>query len=82
MYIQNDYHKFTPSVGYNQWQKCLDTQFTGPTNQDSIKVPKVFKSTNKKCYYKTLGTSIINIPIASPSLGECTVELPEEVCCQ
>ena len=35
------------------------------TNQNSIKVPKVAKTTNKK----TLGTSVINSQMSPPSLG-------------
>ena len=40
--------KLTPSVDYNQLLKRLDTQLNEPTNQNSIKVPKVGKLTNKK----------------------------------
>ena len=36
----------------------LDTLSNEPTNQNSIKDPKVIKQTNKKSYYKTLGTSV------------------------
>ena len=41
-------HKITPSVDYNKWFKRLDTQSNKPTNQNSIKVPKVVRLTNKK----------------------------------
>ena len=34
------------------------------------KVPKGFESTNKKMYLKTLGTSVINIPMSPPSLAK------------
>ena len=34
----------------------------------SIKVPKNVKTTNKKCYYKILGTSVINNLMSPPSL--------------
>ena len=37
--------------------KRLDTHFKDPTNQNSLKVPKVIRPTNKKMYNKTLGTS-------------------------
>ena len=37
-----DYNKV-----YNQWLKRLDTQQNEPTNQNSIKVPKVVKPMNK-----------------------------------
>ena len=42
-------HKITPSVDYNHWLKCLDTQLNEPTYQ---KVPKVVKPTNKKTLEK------------------------------
>ena len=32
----------------NKWLKHLDTQLNKPTNQNSGKVPKVVKPTNKK----------------------------------
>ena len=41
-------HKITPSLEYNHWFKRLDTQLNELTNQNSIKVPKVIKPTNKK----------------------------------
>ena len=41
-------HKSIPSVGYNQWLKCLNTHLNELTNQNSMKVPKVDKTTNKK----------------------------------
>ena len=41
-------HKITPSLDYKQWLKCLDTQLNKPTNQNSIKVPRVVKSIDKK----------------------------------
>ena len=60
--------KITP-VDYTQWLKRLDTQLNEPTNQNSIKVPKVVKLTNKKHYYKTLGASdVINSPLSPLSL--------------
>ncbi len=49
--------------------KRLDTHFNEPTNQNSLKVPKMVKPTNIiKLYYKTLGTSVINNPVSPPSL--------------
>ena len=50
-------HKITPSVDYNQLLKRLDTQLNKPTNLYSI---KILKQDFKKCYYKTLGTSLHN----------------------
>ena len=46
MYLPND---DTPLLYYyNLWLKRLITQQNEPTNQNSIKVPKVVKPTNKK----------------------------------
>ena len=41
-------HKITPSVDENWWLKRLDTELDGTTNQNSIKVLKIVKPTNKK----------------------------------
>ena len=54
--------KITPSVNYNYWLKRLDTQLNEAPYENSIKVPKVVKQT-------TLGTSLINSPMSSFSLG-------------
>ena len=54
-------NKFTPSVDNNQWLKRLEFNFL-----NSRKVSKVVKLTNKKRYYKFLGTSVINSPMSSP----------------
>ena len=43
-------HKITPSVDYNQWFKRLDTQLNEPANQNSMEVPKIVMSTNKKTF--------------------------------
>ena len=49
MYILNEeLHKITPSVDYNSWLKCLDTQLNESTNQNSLKVPKVVSPMNEK----------------------------------
>ena len=53
-------HKIFPFVDYNQQLKHLDTQLNELTNRNSVKVPKVFRSTNKK-------TIVINSPIFAPS---------------
>ena len=61
-------HKIASSVDYNYWLKRLDTQLNESTNQNSLKVPKVEKPTNKKTLLKTLGTSVINstyVPLPS-----------------
>ena len=46
MYI----HNITPIVDYNQRLKRMDTKFNKPTNQNSLKVIKVVKPTNKKTF--------------------------------
>ena len=56
----------TSSVDYNYLLKSLDTQPKEPTNQNSIKVPKVVKQRVRKHYYKTLGTSVINVQCPLP----------------
>ena len=49
MYIPNeDTQNYPCSVNNNWWMKCLDTQLNEPTNQNSKKVPKVLKPTNKE----------------------------------
>ena len=50
-------HKINPSLVCNKWLKRLDIQLNEPTNQNSLKVPKVANSINKKTFLKTLGTS-------------------------
>ena len=44
-------HKINPCVDYNYLLKRLNTELNEPTNQNSIKIPKVVETTNK-CYYK------------------------------
>ena len=61
-------HKITPIVYYIWWLKRKHTQLNEPTNQNSIKVPKVFKPSNKKRLNKTFWTSVINSPLSPPSL--------------
>ena len=41
-------HKIKPSKDYNWWLKRLDAQLNESTNQNSMKVTKVAKPTNKK----------------------------------
>ena len=50
MITNNDTQTY-PSVDYNYWLKSYDTQLNKQT---------------RKCYYKTLGTRVINSPM-SPS---------------
>ena len=69
MFILNDDKLDYPFWKSQFWFKRLDTRLYAPTNQNSIKVVKL---TNKKRYYKTLGTSIINITLSlSFILGMC-----------
>ena len=44
-------HKIIPSVDYNLWLKRLNSQLNKSTNQNTIKVPKVIDSTNKKTLF-------------------------------
>ena len=48
-------HKITPTADLNKWLKRFDTQLYKPTNENSIKIPKVVKSTHTT----TLGTSVL-----------------------
>ena len=59
-FISND---DTLSVDYNQWLKRLDTQLNKPTNQNSLKSPKLANQLIEKRYDKTLGTSVMNRPL-------------------
>ena len=61
--------KITHSVDYNYRLKRFETQLITPTNQKSIKAPKVVIKQTKR-YYKTLGTSIICSPMSPPSLDK------------
>ena len=58
------------SVDYNKWLKRLDTQLNEQTNKNSIQVSKIVKATHKKCYYKTLGTTVIRAQCSLPSCAE------------
>ena len=57
-------YKNTPYVVYNWWLKRLTTQINKPTNQLSIKVPKVDKPTN----IKTLISNFEAHPMSPPFL--------------
>ena len=46
--------------------KHLNTQFNEPTNQNLVKVPKDFESTNKKTLYKTHACKILNVRLYLP----------------
>ena len=51
MYIPYVNTQKYPSVDYNYRLKCLDTQLSEPSNQNTITVPKVEKPTIMKIYY-------------------------------
>ena len=57
-------HKITLFVyqckSVNQWLERLNTQLNDPTNQSSLKSPKMLSQQRRKRYYKTLGTGVIN----------------------
>ena len=59
-------HKITTSVDENYWLKRLNTQFNESTNQNSVVQPS---QRLRKCYYKTLGTSVINSSLSPLSLS-------------
>ena len=62
-------HKILSPVDYNYWLERLETQLNESTNQNSLKVPRVVKPTNKKTLLKKLGTSVINSPLSPTSLS-------------
>ena len=71
MYIPNNDTQNYPSVDNNYWLKgALDTQLNKPTNQNSIKFPRLLSQRITKRYYETLGTSVINRPISPPLMNE------------
>ena len=51
-------HKITNAVYDNKWLKRKDTRLIEPTNQNTIKLPKVVDPANRKRYHKTLGTNL------------------------
>ena len=65
MYIPNKETQNCTFVDYNYWLKRLDTitQLNEPTNQNLIKALKLLSQRIRKCYYKTLGTGEIKIPM-------------------
>ena len=64
---------YTPSDEIQYYPFCtlkrLDTQLE-PTNKISIKSPQSQRII--KCYYKTLGTCVINSPMSPPSIHDIT----------
>ena len=57
-------NKITPYVDLNEMFGHSTNELN---NQNSIKVPKVIEPTYKKWSFKTLGTSVINSPMSTPS---------------
>ena len=68
MYIPNDDTQNYPSCRLQLVVENLDIQLNDPTNQNSILVPIIIKQTNKKTFYKTLGTCVINNSLSPLSL--------------
>ena len=60
MYTPNDDTQNYPFVDY--------TQLNEPTNQNTIKAPKMLRQRLRKRYYETLGTIVINSPMSTPPL--------------
>ena len=46
----------------------MDTKLNEQSNQILIKVPKLLNQQIRKCYNKTLGTTVINSQMSPPSL--------------
>ena len=62
-------YKITPSVDYSNQLKRLGTELNELTNKKFNKSkPKLLNQQIRKCYYKTLGTSVINSPMSPPFL--------------
>ena len=61
-------NKITLSVDYNYGLKRLNTEVNESTNQNSLISPKLLNKRIRKCYYKTLGTSVIKSPMSPSSL--------------
>ena len=62
MYITND---DTLNSLLRRLQLLVDIQLNESSNQNSLRVSKVGKATNKKTLLKTLGASVINSPLSS-----------------
>ncbi len=66
-------HTITPFAikisSWNVWTFNLINQLI----KIQLKVPKVVKPSNKKVYFKTLGTSVIKSPVSPPSLCKTTL---------
>ena len=60
MFIPNDDTQNYPFCSKNYWLKRLNSQLNKPTNQKSLKNPKVVKPRNKKTLLKNFGDHWIN----------------------
>ena len=58
MYISNDDKQNYPLSRLKLVVKHLNTQLNEPTNQNSLKSPKLLSQRIRKHYYKTLRTSV------------------------
>ena len=61
------------AVYYTSPQSFIITISMSQLIKIRIKVPKVDEPTNKKRYYNTLGTSLINSLMSPPSMTGCCV---------
>ena len=68
--ITNDDNQITPAKDLNIGRKVGTLFIMNPTNQNSIKLIKVFR---QQISYKTLGTSEIYSLMYPPSLAACSV---------
>ena len=65
-YITQNYLYFISKLVLDTFGHSIDKR----ANKNPIKVPKVLNLRIRKCYYNTLGTSVINSPL-SPIFLEC-----------
>ena len=65
IYVPNDDTQIYPSIDSNLLLKLFKTQLNEQTNQKSM----LLSQRIRKRYHKTLGTSVINSPLSTFSLG-------------
>ena len=68
MYILNDNTQKYPFCRVKLVVETFEQSTYEQTNQNPLKPPKWVSQRIGKCYYKTLGTSVINSPLSSRSL--------------
>ena len=61
-------YKITPYIRAKLVDERLNTQPYKPTNQNSLKSPKLLSQLIRTRYYSTLGTNVINSKLSPPSL--------------